>query len=700
MIQYGEVMAYYKKEKIHYVHNFYVQTAVNLSQPVPVPYQLTGEYFDEEITVSHYRAANDRTALCAYDIQKAMLCYLFLQPELALPYINEAKTLLPRIPGSNSIPLYYLYDSLIRLALFPTLPPSAQKAGLKQVAANQKQLAKLIPFAPVNFAHKHTLVAAETARVQGQHLAAADLYDQAIQQAISHNYPHEAALAMELAGNYHAQLEDGLAPFYHQQAYDTYAAWGAVSKTREMAARLSTLALPPAKASDKISTTTTQPSTLVSTTVSNTAVLDLTSVIKASQALAGEIVLPRLTERLMQVVIENAGAQTGCLLLPSENGNTLVEGWQPAAWGNGEVGALPLPLSLIHYVARARTAVLLENATQSQFAQDPAIRSRRPQSILCLPLLHQGNLAGLLYLENNLATGAFTENHLAVLNMLASQTVISLENAQLLGRLESYNRALEEKVEQRTSELAQAAKEAESARAIAMQANEAKSAFLANMSHELRTPLNAIIGFTRIVRRRSSDTLPDRQLHNLDKVLVSAEQLLSIINTILDIAKIEAGRMEVQSAQFNLVTVVDLCLTAVQPLLHPGVTVIKEIPPDLPVLTSDQDKVRQILINLLSNAAKFTNDGHLTIQAVSDGETLVIAVQDTGMGISADVLDRIFEEFEQASPAIRQQYGGVGLGLALSRSLARLLGGHITVSSTPGVGSTFILTLPINAGNR
>jgi predicted ATPase/signal transduction histidine kinase/tRNA A-37 threonylcarbamoyl transferase component Bud32 len=694
MIQYGEVMAYYKKEKIHYVHNFYVQTAVNLSQPTPLPYLLQGDFFDELSTVPAYRAANDRSALCAFDIQKAMLCFLFGRPELGLPYSQEASELLARIPGSNSIPLFYLYDSLIRLALYPTFSPAEQKTTLKKVAANQKKLAKLIPFAPVNFSHKHTLVAAELARVQGDPVAAADLYDQAIQQAITNQYPHEAALALELAGNFHAAQEDGLAAFYHRQAYDAYAAWGVVSKTAEMAERFPHLAPPPERSGDTISvTSTTRTATMASTTVSSTAVLDLTSVIKASQAIASEIVLPRLTERLMGIVIENAGAQTGCLLLPPENGHAPEAGWQPAAWaGEGEVA---LPLSLIQYVARSHTAVLLENASQSQFAQDPVIRSRRPQSVLCLPLLQQGNLAGLLYLENNLATGAFTANHLSVLNMLASQTAISLENAQLYGRLESYNAALEEKVVQRTAELAQATQDAEAARAIANQANEAKSAFLANMSHELRTPLNAIIGFTRIVRRRSNDALPDRQLHNLDRVLVSAEQLLSIINTILDIAKIEAGRMEVQAAQFNLATVVDLCVTAVQPSLKPGVAIVKELPADLPVIYSDQDKIRQILINLLGNAAKFTAHGRVTIQAVPEGDTLAITIQDTGIGIPADALPRIFEEFEQASPAIRQQYDGVGLGLALSRSLARLLDGRITVESTPGVGSAFTLTIPV-----
>jgi len=406
-------------------------------------------------------------------------------------------------------------------------------------------------------------------------------------------------------------------------------------------------------------------------------------------------VLARLQERLMAVMIENAGAQTGYLLL-AEHGR-----WEIAAYGGeGASGEMLLPSSLINYVARVQTAVLLDDATaEGAFAQDTAVQQRHVQSALCMPLLNQGNLAGILYLENNQTTGAFTENHLAVLNMLASQAAISIENAQLVGRLEEYSRTLAEKVEERTAELAQATQEAEIARTAAEKASAAKSAFLANMSHELRTPLNAIIGFTRIVRRRSGDTLPDKQANNLDRVLISAEHLLSLINTILDIAKIEAGRMDVQAANFNLTTVIDLCLTTIQPLLKPGVTIEKELAPDLPILYSDQDKVRQILINLLGNAAKFTADGRITIHASQQGDNVAIAVSDTGIGIAPAALTRIFEEFQQAETTTRQNYGGSGLGLSISRSLAQLLGGNLTAVSTPGTGSTFTLTIPITFRN-
>jgi PAS domain S-box-containing protein len=238
--------------------------------------------------------------------------------------------------------------------------------------------------------------------------------------------------------------------------------------------------------------------------------------------------------------------------------------------------------------------------------------------------------------------------------------------------------------------------ELERARAAAEQANQAKSAFLANMSHELRTPLNAIMGFTRIVRRKAEGVLPDKQTDNLDKVLTSADHLLNLINTVLDIAKIEAGRMDVLAANFRIDALMDLCANTVQPLLRPTVVLEKRVNESLAYVYSDQDKIRQIVLNLLSNAAKFTHAGKITLAASQDGEQLCILVSDTGIGMSAEALPRIFKEFQQAHNTTTRQYGGTGLGLSISRNLAHLLGGDLMVESELGKGSTFTLVIPIH----
>ncbi|MGH8679604.1 MAG: ATP-binding response regulator, partial [Burkholderiales bacterium] len=222
-----------------------------------------------------------------------------------------------------------------------------------------------------------------------------------------------------------------------------------------------------------------------------------------------------------------------------------------------------------------------------------------------------------------------------------------------------------------------------------------KSEFLANMSHELRTPLNAIIGFTRLVMRRTKDIVPEKQYENLEKILISSDHLLRLINDILDLSKIEAGRMEVSAVAVNLHQLVDACLRTVEPLIKSElIRLVNTIPDDLPELFTDGEKLKQILINLLSNAIKFTDEGTVNMSAHAQGSMISIVVSDTGIGIPQEALELIFEEFRQVDSSSTRRYGGTGLGLSISRHFTRLLGGDITVESAMGVGSTFTVTIP------
>ncbi len=297
------------------------------------------------------------------------------------------------------------------------------------------------------------------------------------------------------------------------------------------------------------------------------------------------------------------------------------------------------------------------------------------KSYLGVPILIGKQAIGVISVQSMEAEGRFDDSDLRLLTTLAANVSSAINNARLF-------------------------EDAQRARAEAEIANKAKSTFLANMSHELRTPLNAIIGFSRIVRRKAEGALPEKQIDNLDKVLTSAEHLLGLINTVLDIAKIEAGRMDVIAANFNPTQLLDQCATTATPLLKPGVQLVKDYETGLPLVHSDQDKIKQILLNLLSNAAKFTHAGGITLKAEIAGGQLQVQVADTGIGISPEAVARIFEEFQQADTSTTRQYGGTGLGLSISRSLARLLGGDISVISTVGAGSTFTLTLPLHYGEK
>ncbi|MEM7226476.1 MAG: PAS domain S-box protein [Pseudomonadota bacterium] len=222
----------------------------------------------------------------------------------------------------------------------------------------------------------------------------------------------------------------------------------------------------------------------------------------------------------------------------------------------------------------------------------------------------------------------------------------------------------------------------------------AKSQFLANMSHELRTPLNAIIGFSRLVKRQGQAVLPQRQLDNLGKILISADHLLSLINAVLDLSKIEAGQMEVYREPVALNPLIEDCLRTVEPMVGgKPLTLGLEVPDDLPAFTTDPEKVKQIMINLLSNAVKFTEKGTVQVRAWTHDQGLSIAVADSGIGVPEAEQESIFEEFHQADSGPTRRHGGTGLGLSISRRLARLIGGEITLESEEGKGAVFTLSL-------
>jgi ammonium transporter len=245
------------------------------------------------------------------------------------------------------------------------------------------------------------------------------------------------------------------------------------------------------------------------------------------------------------------------------------------------------------------------------------------------------------------------------------------------------------------AEMASLVAQVERARDRALEATQAKSQFLANMSHELRTPLNAIIGFTRIVRRKAAPDLDQTQAENLGRILDSAEGLLTLINDILDLSKVESGRLEVLPSAFDPRDIGMEVAHTMTPLAHQkGIEMNTDIGDVQIDAFQDDEKIRQIVLNLVGNAVKFTDEGAVTLRVRSEGDSFVVTVEDTGAGIADDALDLIFEEFTQADGSTTRRYGGTGLGLTISLRLARLLGGSIDVESELAAGSTFSLRLP------
>ncbi len=648
-----------------------LQVVLNLQGEGADPCRLAGDACNEDELVPLFHTHSDHHSLANLYINKLFLSYTFGNYYQALEDARATKKYYFAMLGHYHVIIYNFYHSLTLLALYPETQAHEKRRSVKTVISNQKILKKWARHAPMNNLHKYYLVEAELARVKGKDAQAADLYDKAIALANKNDFVNEEALSNEVAARFYLSKGKGkIARTYLQDARYCYYRWGAHAKVKDIEERYPQLFTETHR--DKNPSDSTSPGTTSGDTTSKA--LDLSTVMKVSGAISGEIVLEKLLVKLLKLVIENAGAQKGFPIMEKEG--RLVIGAEGRA-GSDEVKipqdmpveeSGPLPLSVINYTQRTRETVVLNDAArEGLFTGDRYIRETQPKSLLCACMVYQGRMIGILYLENNLACGAFTPERVEFLKILSSQMAISLENAQLYGYLE-------QKVEARTQELAHTLKEMEvlndtlrQAKKVADQASRAKSEFVANISHEVRTPLNAVIGLAELALK-TPDTAAQREY--MEMIKASGETLLNLANDVLDLSKIESGKWELENIDFGLRETVQngvgaLALQAKMKGLDFRVSIAEDVPDRL---YGDPQSLKQVLTNLTGNAVKFTEKGNIVLSVERSatslfpversatsfvpversGTSLYFSVTDTGIGIPEDKHGRIFESFTQA----------------------------------------------------
>jgi histidine kinase len=691
MADYGAAIAQLKQVVPLYVNQIYRQAVLNLMGRSADPCRLAGESYNEDDRLPQHQADGDRYALFQVSLNKLILCYRFQDyPQAAEQALLSEQLLAAGATGLLIVPVFYFYNALTQLAQFPQATEAEQERILKAVAQIQEQMKTWADRAPMNYLHQYHLIEAEHCRILGQTAPASDHYDRAIALAKDYEYLNDEALAHELAAKFYlAQDKPKLAQLYLQDAHYCYRRWGAIAKVEDLETRYASFLTPPPTplSTGRLST--------ASTTTSSTAssALDLAAVMQAAQALSSEIVLERLLAKLMEILIETAGAEKGCLLLETE-GQLRIE-----AEGSTDTEAIavlqsipaddPLAtrrvsMAIVNYVVRTRESLVLDDASQDRkFAADPYILEGQPKSVLCAPLLNQGKLTGAVYLENNLAAHTFTRDRLEVIQLLSAQAAISIDNARLYDQLEL-------RVQERTAELTQANRQLEQLAAELQRSNQELEQFAYIASHDLQEPLRAITSYTQKLAQRYQGQLDDRADRYIGFAVDGATRMQQLIQALLTYSRV--GRQKLRPEPVDCNAIVQKVLRDLRVAISESHATLNVEP--LPTLQADPTQIALLFQNLIGNAIKYRSETppQIQIRASKAAEQWRFSVRDNGIGIEAEYCDRIFTIFQRLHT--NDEYPGTGLGLAICQKIAENHGGHIWVESKFEAGSIFSFEIP------
>ena len=625
------------------------------------PTALEGEAFAESTQLQQLEQAQAGNLLFCYHSLKLQLALMFQQDELACHHFAHAESLVQVAMSLYHQTEFYFYAALLACRQSRQAPEQRQHW---QTKANDylAMFQRWSSHASSNHQHKAAFIAAELADLTGTPDAWRQ-YDHAIHLASQSGMRHHLALIQEATAAYWLRQQKAEFARPHQQhALQQYQQWQAYRKVQQLQ-----------QAAPEHRAQTGQ-------------LLDLVSVLKAAETLSGRNDLSAFLQQMIDLIVENAGAQAGQLWLLDQD-ELVLKASAPAQHVQSS-----LTEQLQALVCRSAQPKLINDVSQElQFFHGV---TTLPAAALAIPIIVSGQLYGVLFLEHFELTGAFTEERINVLQLLANQTAILFENTRLFHQVMDANKTLEQRVWERTQELASAKIRAESATA-------AKSSFLANMSHEIRTPINAVIGLSRLASKHASDA---DQRDYLEKIQEAGETLLSLVNGILDFSKIEAGKLELEQTRFQLDKVLQRAINLNALKAHAkGLEIVCQQDPAIPnQLLGDPLRLQQILVNLISNAVKFSDHGAIGIKVQlskqeSEQFELEVSVSDCGIGMTEEQQSQLFQSFHQADDSITRKYGGTGLGLAICKQLCEMMGGRIWLTSQPNQGTTFYFTLKLNA---
>ncbi|NDJ17522.1 trifunctional serine/threonine-protein kinase/ATP-binding protein/sensor histidine kinase [Myxacorys almedinensis] len=708
------------------------------------------EHLTEAQYLEHSRTHGSLAAVGMYLIFKAQILLLYDQPAAALQSIQQAEALRHYFPGCISLAAFNVCHSLSLVAQLYQVSASTQALYRQQIAENQQQMQRWATLCPENFLHHVLLVEAELARRSANPWDAIALYDQAIAAAEANGFIQDAAFANELAAQFWLkQGKEKMAQAYLLEAYYGYQRWGAEAKLADLHSRYPYLANAVQESTHGDSIDQTFSISHSSSSISHAQVLDLATVIKASQAISQAIELDKLLSTLISVVLENAGAQQG-IFLKQQQGE-----WTILSHGVNQTSNLclltsadsssdqTLPLSLIHYVARTQKPLIIHNGTTEPLcANDPYILRCQPKSILCFPILYQGNLYGIFYLENNQTTQAFTRDRITVLSLLSSQIAISIENATLYQTLQSANTALqasETRERDRALDLERSLQQLKQVQLQLVQ-NEKMSALgnlVAGVAHEINNPIGFLNGSVKNVQeytkdllehlqcyqQRYSDQDPAIQAHaeeislkflteDLPKLTQSMKGATDTLKGISMSLRIFSRADTEHKVMANIHEGIDSTLLILKYRLkgndlRSAIAVIKNYG-DVPPIECFPGQLNQVFMNIVANAIdaideairagtlspEATQAPQVQIQTVRSltQKAIAIHIRDTGPGMSEAVQARIFDHLFTTKGVGK----GTGLGLSIARQIVEQThGGSLQIKSTLGEGAEFIITLPM-----